>query len=299
MDLFQTQYQIKLNAEEMRYFYNDVKNWEDNMKEMDEQLRNLKNDNEEELDEEKGDRDDLCENARNEENKETAEKYKEKGNSLVKSGHWEEAVEEYDRAIELDGRVAAYYGNRAYCYLQLNQLKQAEEDCTLALKLDSKYYKVLLRRAIIRRKLGNLVDAAIDLDNLLQMNVENVAAWKEYHDLYPQLKDLNCYNILKTKLPPQTVEEPKTLAISKNVIPNKKPIPKRTPEVEELVKLEMNGPQTEENETQEVTLNKPLKQKKNFAADSLFAEITPLRTKPAHKRSKLPLKRISIEDCFK
>lgn len=72
------------------------------------------------------------------ENFDTSEILKEKGNAAYKGKQWNKAVNYYSEAIKLNGKKATYYSNRAEAYLQLGCFQKAEEDCNRAISLDKK-----------------------------------------------------------------------------------------------------------------------------------------------------------------
>ncbi|KAF4528192.1 hypothetical protein B566_EDAN014017 [Ephemera danica] len=106
-------------------------------------------------------------------NIEEANYEKENGNTLVKAGKWQEAMECYSRAISHDGTNAIYYANRAQCALKLDMWQQVVSDCTKALSLEAGYVKALLRRATAYSKLKNYEGARIDLQQALQLEPRN------------------------------------------------------------------------------------------------------------------------------
>jgi len=57
-------------------------------------------------------------------------------------GHYDEAVSLYTKAIELNPKVPAYYGNRSFCYIKTEYYGSALEDANKAIELDKKYIKV-------------------------------------------------------------------------------------------------------------------------------------------------------------
>jgi tetratricopeptide (TPR) repeat protein len=75
-----------------------------------------------------------------------------KGNEQYKMKLWEEAADFYTLAIDycpaaLAEERAVYYGNRAACFLQLQDYEQVISDCGQALEAQAGYMKALMRRA--------------------------------------------------------------------------------------------------------------------------------------------------------
>jgi len=73
--------------------------------------------------------------------KEKADKYKTEGNDLMKQEKYKEALELYNKAIEIDASNAVYYCNRAAAYSKLSDFTNSIEDCKNALKIDPSYGK--------------------------------------------------------------------------------------------------------------------------------------------------------------
>ncbi|PVD23498.1 hypothetical protein C0Q70_16770 [Pomacea canaliculata] len=82
------------------------------------------------------------------EEREEAEKLKNKGNDFMKAEKFSDALESYTKAIRLDGKNAVYYCNRAAAYSKLNKHQQAIEDCNRALSIDPSYSKAYGRMGI-------------------------------------------------------------------------------------------------------------------------------------------------------
>jgi casein kinase 1 alpha len=74
------------------------------------------------------------------------EKLEADGNRLYAETKWEEAVDCYTRAINLNPKAAVLYSNRALCELQLGKWERAREDAKDAIELDPgqvTYYRIL------------------------------------------------------------------------------------------------------------------------------------------------------------
>ena len=60
----------------------------------------------------------------------------------VSDQHYDEAIDYYTQAIEMNPNVAPYYGNRAFAYIKTECFGYALEDANKALQLDKKFLKV-------------------------------------------------------------------------------------------------------------------------------------------------------------
>lgn len=121
---------------------------------------------------------------------EKAQKYKNEGNEQFKKGKYDEAITQYNLAIEICPKentevLATFYQNRAAAYEQLviffvtfyliyftitccNYILQkkysaVKADCTKALELKPKYAKALLRRARAMEHCNDLESALEDV----------------------------------------------------------------------------------------------------------------------------------------
>ena len=74
-------------------------------------------------------------------NKETAEHYKQKGNSYMDRGQFDLAEVEYTRATEIDPTNPVYFCNRAASKIRQGLCADAVADCKRALELDKNYAK--------------------------------------------------------------------------------------------------------------------------------------------------------------
>ncbi|KAF3908731.1 hypothetical protein AA313_de0203036 [Arthrobotrys entomopaga] len=68
---------------------------------------------------------------------------KDKGNAAFAKKDWNEAIDLYSKAIELDPTVPAYFSNRAQAYIKTEAYGYAISDATKALEVDPNFVKVL------------------------------------------------------------------------------------------------------------------------------------------------------------
>jgi tetratricopeptide (TPR) repeat protein len=77
-----------------------------------------------------------------------AEKLKSEGNRLMQMKKYNEALEKYTDAINLNPINPIYYANRAQAYISLQKYEEAIADCNNCLLLDRKNAKAYFRKAV-------------------------------------------------------------------------------------------------------------------------------------------------------
>jgi len=90
---------------------------------------------------------------------EMAELKKENGNQLFKIKQYRSALPLYTEAINLCPETAAYYGNRAACYIMLNRYQEALDDARKSVQLDPTFVRGYVRLVKCGIALGDLVTA--------------------------------------------------------------------------------------------------------------------------------------------
>ena len=74
--------------------------------------------------------------------KAAAKKAMSEANTAFKAKKYEESIEKYTKAVELDPKDATYPANRANVYLKMQKWAEAEQDCDAALKIKKDHAKV-------------------------------------------------------------------------------------------------------------------------------------------------------------
>jgi len=114
---------------------------------------------------------------------------KEEGNRLFKEGKFEEALNLYTEALEVDKfnvqTNAKLYYNRATVYAKLGKLSEAIDDCTKAIQLDKTYQKPYLRRGNAYMEIEEFDQAVKDFEQLVKMDLTNI----EYNKLLKEAKE--------------------------------------------------------------------------------------------------------------
>lgn len=93
------------------------------------------------------------------EDKAKAEALKAEGNKAIGAKDYDNAVARYSEAIALNPYNVVYYSNRAAAYTSSNQLQKAVEDAEKAIELDPSFTKAYSRLGLAQYNLGNVVAA--------------------------------------------------------------------------------------------------------------------------------------------
>lgn len=113
---------------------------------------------------------------------EIAESHKAKGNDYFKEAKFEDALDAYTKAIEMDvedGKKAAiYYANRAFVHIKLENYGFAIEDATKAVNKDATYPKGYYRRASAYFALGKYKNAVANFKRVLEISGDKDAEEK-------------------------------------------------------------------------------------------------------------------------
>ncbi|XP_053415204.1 sperm-associated antigen 1 [Nycticebus coucang] len=95
---------------------------------------------------------------------------KEEGNECVKNKNYEDALSKYSECLKINNKECAIYTNRALCYLKLCQFEEAKQDCDQALRIDGGNMKALYRRALAHKGLKNYQKSLTDLNKVLLLD---------------------------------------------------------------------------------------------------------------------------------
>lgn len=91
--------------------------------------------------------------------KEEALKLKDEGNAFLKEHKFNEAIESYTKAIEVDPSNPIFYSNRAQVHIKLESYGLAIADCDAALAVDPKFAKAYYRKGVSLMALLNYKEA--------------------------------------------------------------------------------------------------------------------------------------------
>lgn len=108
------------------------------------------------------------------EKKTEAEALKNEGNRLMKEEKFQEAINHYNKAINLDATNPVFYCNRAAAYSKINELQKAIEDCKMSLRYDPNYSKAYGRLGLAYSKLNRHEEAIDAYQNALRIEPTNI-----------------------------------------------------------------------------------------------------------------------------
>lgn len=104
------------------------------------------------------------------------EEFKTKANDYFRKGRYQEAMDYYTKAIEaeeLTKETALCFGNRSFAACKLEQYGQALNDANKAIELDPRYIKAYYRRAAAFMALNRHKDALGDFQKVAELENED------------------------------------------------------------------------------------------------------------------------------
>ncbi|KAJ6372467.1 hypothetical protein OIU76_026879 [Salix suchowensis] len=124
---------------------------------------------------------------------EEANEAKLEGNRLFGNGQYEEALLQYDVALQVSPPDmpssvelrSICHSNRGVCFLKLGKFEDTIKECSKALALNPSYMKALVRRGEAHEKLENFEEAIADLKKILELDPSNDQAKRTIRRLEP------------------------------------------------------------------------------------------------------------------
>merc|ERR1719351_560476 len=102
-----------------------------------------------------------------------AERLKTEGNNLMRTEKFQEALDMYTKAIELDGSNPVFYCNRAAAHSKMNNHHLAIEDCQRAIDMDPSYSKAYGRMGLAHSSLNKHKEAVDNFKKALELEPDN------------------------------------------------------------------------------------------------------------------------------
>lgn len=105
---------------------------------------------------------------------------KNKGNEFFKAKDWPNAIEHYNKAIELNPNEPSFYTNRAQAHIKLEAYGYAVADATKAIEIDPEFVKAYYRRAVANTAILKHGDAIHDWKVVVRKNPSDRVAKSQY-----------------------------------------------------------------------------------------------------------------------
>ncbi len=102
-----------------------------------------------------------------------------RGLKKARRGNYAAAINDYNRAVQIDPNNVWAYCQRGLAYYKLTAYKEAFGDYAQALELNPRFAEAYYNRGTARRKLGSAQGALQDFDQAIQLNPSNAQAYKK------------------------------------------------------------------------------------------------------------------------
>jgi tetratricopeptide (TPR) repeat protein len=110
--------------------------------------------------------------------------YRDRGNVYGLQRRFDQALEDLNKALELDPQDATAYSGRGNIYSWLRRYDQALEDLNRALELDPQNVRAYLHRGRVYSWLRRYDQALEDLNRALKLDPQNGAAYRNRGNIY-------------------------------------------------------------------------------------------------------------------
>jgi tetratricopeptide (TPR) repeat protein len=116
--------------------------------------------------------------------RESAAFYLDIGVALYQKGRLDQAIAEFNKAIELNPRDAEAYNYRGSAYLKKGQIDRAISDYDQVLRLKPRYAEVYTDRGVAYGAKGQYDGALADFNRALELNPRYAPAWSGRGGMY-------------------------------------------------------------------------------------------------------------------
>ena len=118
-----------------------------------------------------------------------AQEHRATGVELREEEKYQEAIAEYDEAIQLNPKYAAAYVDRGAAYFRLGQIERAIEDYDTVIAIDAHYHEAYNNRGLAHARLGRLDLAIEDYTQAILNFLDYAEAYLHRGDAYYQKGD--------------------------------------------------------------------------------------------------------------
>ncbi|CAK58586.1 unnamed protein product (macronuclear) [Paramecium tetraurelia] len=125
-----------------------------------------------------------------------SDNYKSKGNDCLNSNKFNEAIDYYTKALEVDSNNFKFnsiiYANRGLAYQKLKDHRKAVDDFDKSIELNDRYFKAYLRRGDSRQELGDLDGAQGDYQKVMELDQGSIQQMRQkINDITRKQKQLS------------------------------------------------------------------------------------------------------------
>ena len=103
----------------------------------------------------------------------------------------EGALQDYNKAIELNPNYAEVFNNRGILKKGMNDLEGALQDYNKAIELNPNYAEVFNNRGILKKGMNDLEGALQDYNKAIELNPNDAMAYNNRADLYLKMNDID------------------------------------------------------------------------------------------------------------
>eukprot|EP00246_Nothoceros_aenigmaticus_P000688 TRINITY_DN10928_c0_g2_i1.p1 TRINITY_DN10928_c0_g2~~TRINITY_DN10928_c0_g2_i1.p1 ORF type:complete len:483 (+),score=75.78 TRINITY_DN10928_c0_g2_i1:96-1544(+) len=119
-----------------------------------------------------------------------AESLKLEANAAFSSRKYQKAIELYSEAIDLNGRNAVYWANRAFAHTKAEEYGSAISDATMSIEIDPKYIKAYYRRGAAHLAMNKFELALKDFKQVCTLVPKNPDAQKKLRECDKHVKKI-------------------------------------------------------------------------------------------------------------
>ena len=116
-----------------------------------------------------------------------AQEHLNKGNAYCDQGEFDEAIQEFTKAIELDPEYALAYNNRGVAYDEKGEYDKAIADCNKAIELNPELDEPYFGRGLGYMELGQKEKAISDFEKSIELS-ENPALIQAAQEILDELR---------------------------------------------------------------------------------------------------------------
>ncbi|MBU0606132.1 MAG: tetratricopeptide repeat protein [Candidatus Omnitrophica bacterium] len=117
-------------------------------------------------------------------NSEYADAYNNRGNAYTQKDNFDQALSDYNKAIELNPKYVDAYSNRGNAYTQKGNPDQGISDCNKAIEINPKYADAYSNRGIAYIKKSNFDQAISDCNKAIGINPKHADAYNNRGNAY-------------------------------------------------------------------------------------------------------------------